>query len=179
MTPHPSWNVEGGSSHPSSLLLVCLSPALILRIPRVFNSKAQTSEHDLPPQKRTTNLEAICAASAHDSKWHVHVRSKNPKRVPGSFSFRPRGRENVDSAPKLTCLLSYLSMATVSIHQHVHFQSFRQLTSFGGEKCLHNSLATYLLVLWIIKQRTKNLNYRIWGKKGVLETQLSTLHFKN
>lgn len=61
------------------------------------------------------------------------------------------------------------------IRQCPNFQVFRRFISFGGEKYRHRSLATNLVVLWTITQRTENLNYRIWGGgKGFLETHSSS-----
>lgn len=55
-----------------------------------LKSNVQISEYNLPPSRiRKTNPEAICTTYGHNSKWQVHITSKNPKWVQDSFSFRP------------------------------------------------------------------------------------------
>lgn len=170
MTSDPSWNVEM-TVH---IHVACLSPDLILRIPRVFGNNVHISEYD-PPRIRETNPEAICTAYAHNLKWYVHIRSEDPKWVPGSFSFRPRALQNISSSWQLTHLPSYLPTWHCGMFIRVPIsKSSEHWLALGEKKYHHKSLATYLLVLWTIKQRTESLNYRIWGKQGIVESQSST-----
>lgn len=130
MTSDPTWHVEDDYSHSCGLLLVFCVLTSSFQSHRVFEKQC-TDESDLPPcQIRKTYPEAICTAYGHNSKWQVHIRSKNPKWVPDTFSVRPSGFENIDSPLKLTCLLSYYPLATVAylpVSQLLNLQKSHQL----------------------------------------------------
>lgn len=132
-----------------------------------LKSNVQISEYDLPPcQIRKTYPEAVCTAHGHNSKWQVHIRSKNPKWVPDTFSVRPSGLENIDSPLKLTCLLSYRSTCHCGIFTSVPTSESSEASPALGKK--NTITEVWPLICLCFGQLHKELRIWIlefgWGK---------------